>query len=205
MRILKKLRLALWLFVFLSVIAFGSEIWFRGFDLTSVSMDEIIDRESAELKTVEQGIKEALVSDILPDTPIGGLRVSLDVDRVTFETSILDLPVELEYSFYERELFYVKYRFYRGLITSQTHSEVAFSALSYQLSKKYGSPTDVGDGIVQFKQGDLLVVLEKLPSSSKLEISYIILPVVERIIDTKFHELVLELFGTTLVEVDDVF
>ncbi|HOP53053.1 MAG TPA: hypothetical protein PKX45_00325 [Bacillota bacterium] len=91
---LKKLRLALWLFVFLSVIAFGSEIWFRGFDLTSVSMDEIIDRESAELKTVEQGIKEALVSDILPDTPIGGLRVSLDVDRVTFETSILDLPVE---------------------------------------------------------------------------------------------------------------
>lgn len=53
---LKKLRLALWLFVFLSVIAFGSEIWFRGFDLTSVSMDEIIDRESAELKTVEQGI-----------------------------------------------------------------------------------------------------------------------------------------------------
>lgn len=90
---LKKLRLALWLFVFLSVIAFGSEIWFRGFDLTSVSMDEI-DRESAELKTVEQGIKEALVSDILPDTPIGGLRVSLDVDRVTFETSILDLPVE---------------------------------------------------------------------------------------------------------------
>ena len=47
--------------------------------------------------------------------------------------------------------------------------------------------------------------LEKLPSSSKLEISYIILPVVERIIDTKFHELVLELFGTTLVEVDDVF
>lgn len=181
------------------MLTLGSEIWLRGFDLTVVSMEEIIQNETAKLVQVQKDIEDPFDIDLYLTTSLP-LIFPLSVDKVKFETFILDMPAKLEYTFYNDRLFHVKYILYRDKVIIPSYRYMILDTLEFILQEKYGTPVDVTSSTIQFIQNQLVVILRQLTSSSAIEICYIITPVSEEIMDTKHKERMYKFFEPTLIE-----
>lgn len=184
---------------FISMVTLASGFTLRGFDLMSISLDELVNSETAKLVRIEQGTEETFNVSFL-STLIG---VKIEVDKVIFETSVLNMPAYLEYSFFQDQLLYVKYSLYRDKITIPGYKELAFTSLSYVLQKKYGNPSEIETKYISFTQDDLEITLTTT-DSSRIDIIYFVTAVSDKIIDLKYNEIISETFNSSFTELETI-
>lgn len=185
---------------FISMVTLASGFTLRGFDLMSISLDELVNNETAKLVRIEQDTEETFNVSFL-STLIG---VKIEVDKVIFETSVLNMPAYLEYSFFQNQLLYVKYSLYRDKIIVGGYKELAFTSLSYVLQKKYGNPSEIETNYISFTQDDLEITLTTTTDSSRIDIIYFVTAVSDKIIDLKYNEIISETFNSSFTELETI-
>lgn len=195
---MKKLINILAIVTFISMVTLASGFTLRGFDLMSISLDELVNNETAKLVRIEQDTKETYSISSL-STLIG---FEIEVDKVIFETSVLNMPADLEYSFFQDQLLYVKYSLYRNKIIRSGYKELAFTSLSYLLQQKYGYPHETETNYISFTQDDLVITLTM--DSRGINIIYFVTAVGDKITDLKHNEIISDTFNSSFIELKTI-